>query len=104
MTDDASPAAEQAGDDRRRGRHASGEGRAPGGGLVAVGTVLFLVGLVAVSVAVVPVLLGTSGRAGDVPAVLAGTLLPLGLGLALGGVLRSARARRRAARRSADRT
>ena len=101
MTDDGTGSPEG---DRRRARHVSTEASPPGTGLVATGAVLFLLGLVAVVVAVVPVLLGTSERAGDVPAVLSGVLLPLGLGLALGGVLRSARARRRAARRSANRT
>ena len=101
MTDDGtgSPAG-----GRRRARHVSTEASPPGTGLVAAGAVLFCLGLVAVTVAVVPVLVGTSQHAADVPAVLSGVLLPLGLGLALGGVLRSARARRRAARRSANRT
>ena len=63
-----------------------------------MGATLFLLGLVAVVVAVVPVLLGAKA-APDLAAQASGVLLPLGFGLALGGLLRGARARRRAARR-----
>jgi hypothetical protein len=84
-------------------RHLAEQGRAPGERLVAVGAVLFGIGTVAVLVAVVPVLLGAD-TAPSLPPLLAGVLLPLGLGLALGGLLRTARARRRAARRSSTPT
>ncbi len=105
MTDaSGAPQLPPPGSGRRRARHVSTEGPPPGAGLVATGTVLFLVGLVAVVVAVVPVLVGTARTASDVPAIVSGVLLPLGLGLALGGVLRSARARRRAARRRRSQT
>ena len=85
------------------GRHAAADSGRPGDRLVSVGAALFVLGVVAVVVAVVPVLLGAEASP-DLPAVLAGVLLPLGFGLALGGLLRSARARRRAARRSSTPT
>ncbi|MCW2606159.1 MAG: hypothetical protein JWO60_852 [Frankiales bacterium] len=80
------------------GRHVAPEARGTGSRMVAVGAVLFLLGVVAVVVAVVPVLRGAS-EGPDLAATSSGVLLPLGLGLALGGLLRGARARRRAARR-----
>lgn len=80
-------------------RHASPEEKGTGRTLVAVGAALFLLGVVAVVAAVVPVLLGAR-TAPDLAAQASGVLLPLGFGLALGGLLRGARARRRAARRS----
>jgi VIT1/CCC1 family predicted Fe2+/Mn2+ transporter len=75
----------------------------PGDRLVRAGACVFAVGLLAVVVAVVPFLVG-SGSGALVPATAAAVLLPLGLGLALLGVLRSARTARRAARRSSSRT
>lgn len=84
-------------------RHAAPASRGTGERLVAVGAVLFLLGVVAVVVAVVPVLLGAD-EGPDLAATASGVLLPLGLGLALLGLLRGARARRRAARRSSTPT
>lgn len=79
------------------GRHAARD-QAPGRLLVAGGTVLFVAGVVAVVASVVPFLL--SGTEGPFPAtLLAGVLLPLGLAVALIGLLRGARTRRRTARR-----
>ena len=61
---------------------------------------MFLLGVVAVIAAVVPsVLSGQPGRVTLV--VLAGSLLPLGLGIALLGLLRAARTGRREGRRGA---
>lgn len=84
-------------------RHAAAADRRPGERLVAAGVVLFVLGTVAVLVAVVPVLLGAE-QSRDLPALLSGVLLPLGLAVALVGLLRGARARRRAARRSSTPT
>ncbi len=67
------------------------------------GAVVFIVGVVAVLAAVVPsVLSGQPGRV--VLVVLAGSLLPLGLGIALLGLLRAARTGRRKGRRRARHT
>ena len=80
------------------GRHASAERRRPGDVLVRLGALVFVVGLVAVVAAVVPsVVSGEPGRLATV--VAAGSLLPLGFGLALLGLLRAARTGRRTARR-----
>lgn len=79
-------------------RHAAPEDGGTGSRLVAVGAVLFGLGVVAVLVAVVPVLLGAD-VAPDLAAQASGVLLPLGFALALLGLLRGARRRRRAARR-----
>jgi peptidoglycan/LPS O-acetylase OafA/YrhL len=69
----------------------------PGDGLVRAGGVVFLVGVVAVVVAVVPFFFGHENW--PLPLNLAaGVLPPLGLGLALVGLLRAGRARRRARR------
>ena len=78
------------------GRHA-GTTRLPGEGMVRAGALLFGLGVVGVLVVVVPFLLGRD----DAPlwTTLLALLLPAGLGLALLGLLRGARARRRAARR-----
>jgi hypothetical protein len=78
------------------GRHASTT-RLPGEQLVRGGAVLFGLGVVGVVVVVVPFLLGRD----DAPlwTTLLASLLPVGLGAALLGLLRGARARRRAARR-----
>ena len=68
-------------------------GRAPGDGLVRTGALLFGVGVLGVLAVVVPFLLGRD----DAPlwTTLVASLLPVGLGLALLGLLRGARARRR---------
>ncbi len=78
------------------GRHA-GAARLPGDLLVRAGAVAFGIGVVGVLVVLVPFLLGRD----DAPlwTTLLASLLPVGLGLALLGLLRGARARRRAARR-----
>ena len=85
-------------------RHAAPEERGTGSRLVAAGALLFLVGAVSVVVAVVPVLVDPEQTANDVATYLAGVLLPLGLAVALLGLLRGARSRRRAARRSSNRS
>ncbi len=83
-------------------RHASTEGARPGDALVRAGAGVFVLGVVAVLAAVVPsVVTGQPGRLARV--VLAGSLLPLGLGVALLGLLRAARTGRRAARREGAR-
>ena len=83
-------------------RHVSAGGARPGDALVRTGAGVFVLGVVAVLAAVVPsVVTGQPGRVALV--VLAGSLLPLGLGIALLGLLRAARTRRRAARRPAAR-
>ena len=85
------------------GRHASADRSRPGDGLVRAGAVVFAVGLVAVVVSVVPSVI--SGEPGQpVLVVLAGSLLPLGFGIALVGMLRGARTARRQARRDARET
>ena len=73
------------------GRHEAGS--APGDRLVRAGAVVFGVGVLGVLAVVVPFLLGRD----DAPlwTTLLATLLPVGLGLALLGLLRGARARRR---------
>lgn len=78
------------------GRHA-GTTRLPGDAMVRAGALLFGLGVVGVLIVVVPFLLGRD----DAPlwTTLLASLLPVGLGLALLGLLRGARARRRAARR-----
>lgn len=81
-------------------RHVAPDGGRPGDGLVRLGAVVFLVGVVAVVIGVVPSTL--ADRPGPVTfVVLAAALLPVGLGLALVGLLRAARTGRREARRSA---
>ena len=79
-------------------RHAAADSSRPGDGLVRAGAVVFLVGLVATFASVVPAVLR------DRPApielvVAAGSLLPLGFAIALVGLLRQARTRRREASR-----
>ena len=65
----------------------------PGAGLVRAGAVLFGLGVLGILTVVVPFLLGRE----DAPlwTTLLASLLPVGLGLALLGLLRGARARRR---------
>ena len=78
-------------------RHESPDSVRPGDRLVRAGALIFLAGVVAVVVGVVPSVL--DNRPGPVaPLVVAVTLLPLGLGVALAGLLRAARTGRRQAR------
>ena len=79
-------------------RHAAPRGGAPGDGLVRAGALLFGLGVLGVIAVVVPFLLGRE----DAPlwSTLLASVLPVGLGLALLGLLRGARSRRRAARGS----
>jgi peptidoglycan/LPS O-acetylase OafA/YrhL len=75
----------------------------PGDGLVRAGGIVFLLGVVAVVVAVVPFFFGHENW--PLPLNLAAAVLPpLGLGLALAGLLRAGQARRRTrTRRAAQR-
>ena len=78
-------------------RHASPRDSRPGDGLVRVGAVVFVLGVVAGVVSVVPSVV--TGDPANAPLVIAaGSLMPVGLGLALLGLLRAARTRRREAR------
>lgn len=72
-------------------RHAA-DGHVPGERLVRLGALLFGVGVLGVLAVVVPFLLGRD----DAPlwTTLVASLLPVGLGLALLGLLRGARSRR----------
>lgn len=72
-------------------RHAAGG--VPGDRLVRAGALVFALGVLGVLAVVVPFLLGRD----DAPlwTTLLASLLPVGLGLALLGLLRGARARRR---------
>lgn len=80
-------------------RHAAPDAGRPGDSLVRAGAVVFAVGVVAVLTAVVPSVV--TAQPGRLPiVVLAGILLPLGLGIALVGLLLAARSGRLAARRS----
>ena len=74
-------------------RHAAPAHLAPGERLVRAGAVLFGLGVLGVLAVVVPFLLGRD----DAPlwTTLVASLLPVGLGLALLGLLRGARTRRR---------
>jgi VIT1/CCC1 family predicted Fe2+/Mn2+ transporter len=74
-------------------RHAAPKAPQPGERLVRVGAGLFALGVLGVLVVVVPFLLGRD----DAPlwTTLLASLLPVGLGLALLGLLRGARTRRR---------
>ena len=86
------------------GRHASPAAGRPGERIVRVGAVLFGLGCLAVLAAVVPVLVDADATSPAWAATSSGVLLPLGLAVALLGLLRGARARRRAARRSSNPT
>ncbi len=79
-------------------RHEATDSRRPGDLLVQGGAVLFGIGLLAVVIGVVPAVVRDS-TAPTALLVLAVSLLPLGLAVALVGLLRSARTRRRAVRR-----
>jgi len=74
-------------------RHAADRAGRPGEGMVRAGAVLFGIGVLGVLAVVVPFFLGRD----DAPlaATLVASLMPVGLGLALLGLLRGARARRR---------
>lgn len=74
-------------------RHAAPAHSAPGERLVRAGALLFGLGVLGVLAVVVPFLLGRD----DAPlwTTLVASLLPVGLGLALVGLLRGARTRRR---------
>jgi VIT1/CCC1 family predicted Fe2+/Mn2+ transporter len=76
-----------------RGRHVAASDARPGERMVRVGAAVFALGLVGVLLAVVPFFLGRE----DAPSwtALLASLLPVGLGLALLGLLRGARAGRR---------
>ena len=77
----------------RGARHAAPDDPQPGESLVRAGAVVFAVGVVGALLAVVPFFFGRD----DAPSwtALLASLLPVGLGLALLGLLRGARARRR---------
>jgi VIT1/CCC1 family predicted Fe2+/Mn2+ transporter len=74
-------------------RHAAPAQSAPGERLVRAGAVLFGIGVLGVLAVLVPFLLGRD----DAPlwTTLVASLMPVGLGLALLGLLRGARTRRR---------
>ena len=76
-----------------RPRHAAPDDPRRGEALVRAGAVVFALGIVGVLLAVVPFLLGRE----DAPTwtALLASLLPVGLGTALVGLLLGARARRR---------
>lgn len=76
-------------------RHGYSPSRQPGDRTVRLGGVLFGVGVLGVLAVVVPFLLGREDA--PLPAALVTLLLPVGLGTALVGLLRGARARRRKA-------
>ena len=76
-------------------RHRSSPSRQPGDRTVRLGGVLFGVGVLGVLAVVVPFLLGREDA--PLPVALVALLLPVGLGTALVGLLRGARARRRKA-------
>ncbi len=78
---------------RMSARHAARTPRQPGDRTVKAGALLFGLGVLGVLAVVVPFLLGRE----DAPlwTTLVASLLPVGLGLSLLGLLRGARARRR---------
>jgi hypothetical protein len=78
-------------------RHAAPDSPRSGERVVQAGAVLFGVGVVGMLCVLVPFFLGRQ----DAPlwTTLVASLLPVGLGVALAGLLRGARANRRAARR-----
>ena len=78
---------------RSRGRHAAPDEPRPGEGLVRVGAVVFAVGVVGVLLAVVPFFFGRQDASSLV--TLTASLLPVGLGIALVGLLVGARSGRR---------
>jgi VIT1/CCC1 family predicted Fe2+/Mn2+ transporter len=78
---------------RTRGRHAAPDEPRPGERLVRVGAVVFAIGVVGVLLAVVPFFFGRSDASSWT--TLTASLLPVGLGIALVGLLVGARSRRR---------
>lgn len=76
---------------------ASAPSRLPGERLVAIGSAVFGVGVVAALATVLPLLLGAAPMP-TLVYLLAVVLCPLGLGLALAGLVHNARARRRPSR------
>ncbi len=74
-------------------RHAAPEDPRPGERLVRAGAIVFAIGVVGVLLAVVPFFFGREDAPSWV-AVLA-SIMPVGLGISLLGLLRGARARRR---------
>jgi hypothetical protein len=77
--------------------HAAPEQSRPGDRLVRLGALVFAVGLVDALFVIVPFFLGRTDA--PLPLALGMVLLPVGLGIALSGLLRSARRGRRRARR-----
>jgi hypothetical protein len=77
------------------------EERRPGDRLVIGGAAIFGVGLLATLVTLVPFFIG--GDPLPLPVYLAAGLAPLGVGVALTGLVRAGRARRRRSRRPAHR-
>lgn len=77
-------------------RHAASASPQPGEGLVRLGAAVFGIGVIGVLVVLVSFLLGNQDA--SLWSTLLASLLPVGLGLSLVGLLRGARARRRAAR------
>jgi VIT1/CCC1 family predicted Fe2+/Mn2+ transporter len=77
---------------RNRGKHAAPDDPRPGERLVRAGALVFAVGVVGALLAVVPFFFGRQ----DAPSwtALTASLLPVGLGLALVGLLVGARSRR----------
>ncbi|MEY9962888.1 hypothetical protein ABIA33_000914 [Streptacidiphilus sp. MAP12-16] len=73
------------------------ETKQPGDALVRVGAILFLVGAVATVATVAPLFLGLAPL--PTAAYFVSMVMPLGFGVALVGLLRSARAQRRPAGR-----
>ena len=78
---------------RTRGRHAAPDDPRPGEALVRAGAVVFGIGVVGVLLAVVPFFFGRQDASSWV--TLTASLLPVGLGIALVGLLVGARSRRR---------
>ena len=77
-------------------RHAARTPHQPGDGLVRLGALIFGLGVIGVLVVLVSFLLGDQDA--SLWSTLLASLLPVGLGLSLAGLLRGARVRRRAAR------
>ena len=77
---------------RTRGRHEAPDDPRPGERLVRVGAVVFGIGVLGALLAVVPFFFGRQDASSSV--TLTASLMPVGLGLALIGLLLGARARR----------
>ncbi|GAC1439968.1 MAG: hypothetical protein NVSMB55_03030 [Mycobacteriales bacterium] len=78
--------------------HAAPEQPHPGEGLVRIGAIVFALGLVDALLVLVPFFLGRTDA--PLPLALGTVLMPIGLGIALSGLLRAARQGRRSATRS----